>query len=344
MLYRETFAMVEEEGICAAPFLYEPEEILRVESYDAKQLYEQGRDWYVEGGRLILTKDSRIPRAGRETFCHATRETALEEAGRLGLDFGPVRTTDGRYIRLDAIGKPERVTRFQLAVTYRTKEVWPGEKPTSGLSSLPRFARKTGGKEPVKMLLYGDSISCGYDCSGMYGLAPGQPIWPELVRSSLEDYYKTEIELVNTSLGGVNSDWALEQAPERVCAHRPDLVLLGFGMNDRCPGEEYVRKTEKIIRTIRGELPGTELVLIATSLPNPLTATAPQHFCAYQDEYAQALRSLCGPGTVVADVQGVQRTLMRKKRYIDLTGNLLNHPNDYLARIQAQVVDAALKP
>ena len=28
----------------------------------------------------------------------------------------------------------------------------------------------------------------------------------------------------------------------------------------------------------------------------------------------------------------------REKRYIDITGNWLNHPNDYLARILAQVV------
>ena len=49
-------------------------------------------------------------------------------------------------------------------------------------------------------------------------------------------------------------------------------------------------------------------------------------------------------GRLLADVQGVQREVMKRKRYIDLTGNLLNHPNDYLARIQAQVLDTVLKP
>ena len=49
-------------------------------------------------------------------------------------------------------------------------------------------------------------------------------------------------------------------------------------------------------------------------------------------------------GVVLADVQGVQKELMKRKRYIDVTGNLLNHPNDYLARIQAQVLCTTLMP
>ena len=39
-----------------------------------------------------------------------------------------------------------------------------------------------------------------------------------------------------------------------------------------------------------------------------------------------------GEGVGVADVQFVQTQLMKKKTYLDLTGNFLNHPNDYLAR------------
>ncbi len=85
-------------------------------------------------------------------------------------------------------------------------------------------------------------------------------------------------------------------------------------------------------------------MLIATTLPNPLTRTAPMYFCAHQEEYAQSLRTLCGTGVVLADVQGVQKELMKRKRYIDITGNLINHPNDYLARIQGQVLDTVLKP
>ena len=35
---------------------------------------------------------------------------------------------------------------------------------------------------------------------------------------------------------------------------------------------------------------------------------------------------------------GSSKRNRKEKRYIDITGNWLNHPNDYLARILAQVV------
>lgn len=343
-VFRETLAMVEENGVCAAPLLYEPEEILRIESYDGTQVYEWGKDCYVENGNLILTEGSRIPRADWKCFYYENREEAEEGQKRISEGFGPVETTDGRYVRLDAVGHPEMVTRFQIAVNYRTKERLGDGVPASGLDSLPRFRESVKKRRTVKMVLYGDSISCGYDCSGMYGQKPGQPVWPLLLKASLEAFYQLKIELINTSVGGMDSDWALEHMRENVCAYNPDLVLLGFGMNDRCPGREYSQKTERIINAIQAICPDTEFVLMATSLPNPLVGTAPFHFWAHQDEYADALHRLCGPGIVLADIQGVQRELMKRKRYIDLTGNLLNHPNDYLARIQAQVVDAVLRP
>ena len=47
----------------------------------------------------------------------------------------------------------------------------------------------------------------------------------------------------------------------------------------------------------------------------------------------EVLHSMEGEGVGVADVQFVLTQLMKKKTYLDLTGNFLNHPNDYLARI-----------
>ena len=37
-------------------------------------------------------------------------------------------------------------------------------------------------------------------------------------------------------------------------------------------------------------------------------------------------------------IQAVQKEIGKRKLYIDITGNWLNHPNDCLTRILAQVV------
>lgn len=93
-----------------------------------------------------------------------------------------------------------------------------------------------------------------------------------------------------------------------------------------------------MLEAIRKVSPKTEFLLIASTLPNELAATEPYHFWAHQDEYSESLKGLEGMGVAIADIQAVQKEIGKRKRYIDITGNWLNHPNDYLARILAQVV------
>ena len=57
-------------------------------------------------------------------------------------------------------------------------------------------------------------------------------------------------------------------------------------------------------------------------------------FPAYRD----ALASLCGAGVVLADVTSLWRDVLARKRVYDLTGNGINHPNDFGHRLYAQVI------
>ncbi len=344
-VWRETFAMTQREGVCAAPFLRKPGEILRVESYSGETLYEPGRDYLVRDDMLILPQGSRIPHTQEERFFHRTQEEsekALERAG-ICLDFDAVATVDGRYLSLCAIGNPEYVTRWQIAVTYRAQEEWTGYVPRGRMKDLPRLRSRIAEGKPLTILLYGDSISCGWDCSGKYGHKPGQPVWPALLLQKMQEKWQAPIRFHNTSASGMDTQWAIAHVKERVSFCRPDLVILGFGMNDRCDGEEYRDRTRRLVDAIRRDTPQAEFVLIATTLPNPLAATPPMYFSAHQEEYSDGLKALCGEGIVLADVQAVQKEMGKKKRYPDLTGNLLNHPNDFLARVQAQVIAAVLE-
>lgn len=342
---RETFAMMDENGICEAPFLLEPEEIIKVESYSGESAYEQGRDYLVKNGKLVLPEGSRILHTGWEQFTRRTKEEAQEEAkgAKIKVDFEPVATTDGDYLSLCAIGHPEFVTKWQTAVTYRAKERWDGCVPQGALKNLPGLVGKIENKETVRILLYGDSISCGWDCSGKYVQKPGQPAWYTLVLDRMEKKWGIPICFHNTSVSGVDTEWAIAHVKERVCAYQPDFVILGFGMNDRYDGPQYAEKTMRLMQTIREDCPNTEFLLIATTLPNPQAATPPLYFWSHQEEYSQSLKTLCREGVVLADVQAVQKEVQKRKRYIDLTGNLINHPNDWLAGIQAQVVAATLE-
>ena len=340
LCYRETFAMVGANGICRAPFLWQPSRVLRVESYDGTMCYEDGKDYLVERDELVVPDGSRIPVTDWESWVYPNREIAVRKGkgNSFAEEFGPMAATDGGFLNLCAVGRPEVLTACQIAVTYETERKQVSTAPTCELEHLPRLVQRLQTEEQVTVVLYGDSISCGYDCSGLYGQKPYQPIWAELLQHRMNEQWGQRVQFRNTSLGGADSDWAIRNAGERVGCYHPDLAILGFGMNDRCSGAEYREKTRALMECIRRESPNTEFLLIATTLPNALAKTPPHYFCAHQSEYSDSLQELTGSGVALADMQSVQKEIEKRKRYIDLSGNWLNHPNDYLARIQGQVV------
>ena len=61
-------------------------------------------------------------------------------------------------------------------------------------------------------------------------------------------------------------------------------------------------------------------------------------FLGKQEEYLPVLLSLETEGVVVADMTTYHKSLLEHKRYYDMSGNNVNHPNDFLARAYAHVL------
>ena len=74
-------------------------------------------------------------------------------------------------------------------------------------------------------------------------------------------------------------------------------------------------------------------------LPNPEST-----FTGTQEEFKAALDELKMPGIVVVDMTEVHRELLKFKSYQDMTGNNINHPNDFLIRWYAQEILGVLIP
>ena len=318
IVYRETFAMIKDEDICKASFLYRPDRILKIESYDGKSVYELGRDCYLDGSDIHIAPDTRI------------------------------NMTDSLHcLNLGAVGKPTFITDHQIAITYRTTDTWKGYVPSNQIENLISYKKKIENREKINIVLYGDGICCGFDRGSMNDLDPHQPIWPQALIDGLRDSYAydkdEDVQLINVSESGMDSDLAYDNVEDRVFGHDPDLVILGFGMNDSVEGYEYAKKTLKIIDKIRDRFPRCEFVLISTSLPNPEVHTSPNFFDHYQKQYSDALKSITSRGIVLADVQSVYKEILKHKRYIDVTGNLLDHPNDFIYAVYAQVLYETLR-
>ena len=129
---------------------------------------------------------------------------------------------------------------------------------------------------------------------------------------------------------------------------KPDLVLLAFGMNDgsgtgKGDGvrpEIFGRNIFSIMEQVREINPDTEFILVSTTLPNPETI-----FFDRQAEYYAELERIANntAGTAEANMTAVHAELLKHKSFLDMTGNNINHPNDFLNRCYAQFVLGMLK-
>ena len=137
-------------------------------------------------------------------------------------------------------------------------------------------------------------------------------------------------------MGGKRSQWGAQVAASEA-GYGPDLCIIGFGMNDgsgRIPPESYQQNIKTIMEAVSAGNPDCEFVLIATTLPNPMVG----RFFGYQEDYLPMLNALEKPGVAVADMTTFHKHLLTRKRFCDMSGNNVNHPNDFLARAYAHVL------
>ena len=325
----ETVLFVGTEG---APLLYEPTEILSVRSYGLDEEYEEGVDYEYRDGKLYRLNDGSIP-----YFSEIEYYPVRPEAGAtfpVDQNVNP----DHAYIKF---GELDTFCSRQIAVTYRHASEWEGYVPTAQKEAFSSFFEKLSKKESVNLVFYGDSITTGANSSQIIGCAPFSDGWPQMVTKELESRCGVNINETNTAVGGTSTSWGLQNVEENVIRYNPDLVILAFGMNDvNLPADQYRAQIRSIVETVRESCPSAAFLLVSPMLPNREVSgfygTQPQ-FEAELCGLAEELEA-CG----VAEVTTMHRALLERKRYFDMTGNNVNHPNDFLARLYAQTILASL--
>ena len=229
----------------------------------------------------------------------------------------------------------------QVVVDYVAAGPYKGAVPKSQLDLLPGAAAKLRAGKPLRVTVLGDSISTGANASGATGAAPWQPPYPQLVADALRNKYRSIVTVANFSVGGMDVRWGLTQL-DKVAGSSPDVLILAFGMNDasgRRTPDEFARMSNDIIETIGKKVPGCEVILVATMTGNPdWSYAAPELYPKYRD----ALKRLVRPGVALADVTSVWTDVVAKKSFMDITGNGVNHPNDFGHRLYAMVISATL--
>jgi lysophospholipase L1-like esterase len=315
-----------------ARLLLDAERVTVVRDADGKRTYEAGKDFLLsaDGSTLILPAGSRIP-FRKQADLFPPRGSPNSIGHRTGMPGTNLLFGEGHFFH-----------DIQVEVSYapRKEAKWTGYRPSFAGKVLPRTIDRLRRKQPLTVSVSGDSISQGYNASGYTKAAPFQPPYPELVARQLERSWGGKVILKNRAVAGWSVGQGLKDL-DNLLADKPDLVVVAYGMNDvvgRNP-EGFKTGISTLLKRIREANPATEVVLVASMVGNPEWSATPQEmFPRYRD----ALASLAGPGVALADLTAVWQKVLERKRFVDVTGNGVNHPNDFGHRLYAQVLLALL--
>ena len=346
MYYEAATFIVREDGSITAKLYFQPTAILSVKSNDLKTTFTEGVDytWDKESNILTLPAGSSIPYFTQNDI------HGKDADGNYIPDFGSSTPWDeqGRSRfgnALYCVG--EFLYAKQIAVTYEYEfGSWDGPVTEMQTDRLPKTAakiealRQAGDTDAaLNVVFFGDSIFTGCDSSKMYNREPFQCSFPDYFKQVIEEKYGIRVKRYNPSVGGMDSAWGVQNVKE-VTDKSPDLVFIGFGMNDGGKsGRTVANNIKRIMSKVKEQFPDCEFVVVAPMVPN-----AEAGFLSTQGEFPKAFGQLAGEGVAFVDMFSFHSKLLERKDFIAMSGNNINHPNDWLIRVYTMNLMAAFLP
>ncbi len=266
--------------------------------------YQQGQDYLLDAsGQIWRTPHSHIPDFGTNML------------------YGK---EDFRHDQFPGFGNGP----FFVYVDYAHREHWnrPPAKREFRAVRLPKTQQKLKAGEKVRIVAFGDSITAGGDAS-----EPGLIFWQRWAAGLRTRYPRATVEIVNGATGGDTTVQGLQRLEEKVLRQKPDLVLIGFGMNDHnregygVALDAFAANLRTMIGRIRADT-GAEIVLFSAFPPNPKWHFGSHNMAAYAEATERVAQE---EHCAFADVYHYWVSLAARKKPEDLLANDINHPNDF---------------
>ena len=350
-MYNESITMMKRSsGEIYAKTLFVPTKINAVVDVYLQKEYKEGVDWeWVKGtNKIKWLSGSSIPYFTDNDLSGKDSKGNYIPEFPAWSDGGRSRFGNALYCVSSFLYEKQ----ICISYTYDTAQVAKqGIKYTQYQGDkLKNTVNKLKNGEKLKVLFYGDSIFSGCDASGMYSREPYMPYMHSLIQQELSRNTKGKVQVDNLSVGG----WTVENGRDAlsggVDGHNYsgkykgyDLLILSFGMNNaHTSKEEYIAATKAIVDRIKKENPNLEVILVSCMNPNPRVGwdVNQKHQGGWLKEIAA--QSKYSSYTAVVDFYAVHKSILAYKDFSATTGNNINHPNDWLIRVYAQNILAAM--
>lgn len=332
VVYNETVLLLDDGTLISGKLLFAPIRVISVRDYSLKTTYSEGTDYVIDGNVIRRTEGSSIPYLKAENLTGQNIPSPYRQVSSISNVL-----TDYVLMGPNAVYTESPFwygSQISVSYVYDVTDLRSSVFPDYDGSTLANTMSLLNQHETLRITAIGDSVLEGCSSSAKFSHEPFMPNFMELSRQALADYYQTEVVLNNLSVGGKTSLWGSGSTViNDIVATNPDVVFIHFGINDNGNGaspNSFRDNIELLILSIREDLPGCEFVILNALAPNPTVYDGDRFVDYWEKMYALQNNH---PGVKVIDVWGLSQQLLKVKKYEDLTGNGINHVNDYSARL-----------
>jgi len=224
---------------------------------------------------------------------------------------------------------------YFIWVDYLTKNGERLAKPNDQSKYLVNFRKKLESGQALSIVSYGNSITAGGEASSTeYRF---QFIYGNYLKSI---FPQANFKIEDVSIPGYSSKQGIEWWDTYIGKTSPDLVLVGWGMNDHNKGgnspEQFRKNLVKLVGMIK-ERKNAEVILYSAFPPHN-----DWHYGSHSMElYAEATKQAAIEAhCAYVDVYSTWMKVFKRKDQSSLLGNNINHPNDFGHWLYAQAFEA----
>lgn len=201
---------------------------------------------------------------------------------------------------------------------------------------------------PINIVILGDSVSHAafndyQDYEAVY--------WTRLQRKLYAVRNYVPINMICAAVGGTVAKDALPRLARDVLCHRPELVIVCFGLNDvNGTKEEYLSSLKEIFT--RCKAAGSDVIFLTPNMLNTsVESGTPERYVAYahvtaemqnsgkMDTYIYAAAELArNMGVTVCDAYSEWKKLAEKENITLRLSNRINHPTEQMHALFADML------
>ncbi len=199
---------------------------------------------------------------------------------------------------------------------------------------------------PITIVAFGDSVTHG----ALNGEINYETVyWNRLRRKILEVRNYVPVNVINAGIGGITASGSLGRIESQVLTHRPDLIIVCFGLNDvNDPLERYLSALRTIFEKCLAS--GADVIFMTPNMLNTYVAPdAPESHLAYaavtakyqtegrMDLYMESAVRLAEEMSVpVCDCYAKWKKLAETEDTTMLLINRINHPTPGMHELFAE--------